>query len=140
MKNITIPAPVFEKLAAFVAKVPEVTDGLEAEIKASKAKTSKSASDNVKVAAEVKRAALAAADELVKHAGLDPAKKQAFADSMLTPENAIKVISVLATKIASEKARADKVAATTLGGPSVKEASNGAAQTARQAWVSNLLG
>lgn len=126
MTKIQIPASTIEKIASFLESVPSVVSSLSAPAKP-----------------ETRKHAAACAQELVKHAGLDPNRCEEFAAFIQTDEGAIKTIGSLTNKIASLQAELNSARNLTVGGPgalpSRKTASAGEKQSST-AWCEALLG
>jgi len=127
--HINIPASTIEKIASFLEGVPSVVNTLATSTPASTTPTRKQAE--------------ACAQDLVKHAGLDPNRQAEFASFIQTNEGALKTIGSLTNKLASLQAELNSVRNLSVGGPgaipSLKAASAGGKQSST-AWCEALLG
>lgn len=128
MKTIPIPVEALTKIASFLEAVPTVLASVQAE-----PQPTKQASESVK------QASLKAADDLVKYAGLDPSRKDAFANFMLTQDGSIKVIGNLITKIASVQADLAAARQSTLGGPDMRKSASSSIEGSKAAWCNGIL-
>jgi hypothetical protein len=129
VKNINLPVRAVEKLASFMERVPEVVAAISNE-----APTSKTAAN--------RKEAEARTADLVKHAGLDPARQTEFMNFIMTPEGSLKTIGSLTNKIASLQAEVAQARNLAVGGPSsvtAKVAGSSISQAAN-AWCEALLG
>lgn len=134
MKNINLPVEAIEKLASFMERVPEMINAISNE-----------APNSSKAAADVsfnRKEAEARTADLVKHAGLDPARQTEFMNFIMTPEGSLKTIGSLTNKIASLQAEVAQARNLAVGGPSsvtAKVAGSSGSQAAN-AWCEALLG
>lgn len=126
MKNISIPVKALEKLASFMERVPTMVEQV------SPAPTSNSVN---------RKEAEARVADLVKHAGLDPARQSEFANFICTNEGALKTIQSLTNKVASLQAEIAQTRNLAVGGPSTTKASHSAERNnSTAAWCEALLG
>lgn len=124
MKNIRIPVQALVKLASFMERVPSVVNSLSA---------------NSTPSVNRKEAEARVAD-LVKYAGLDPARQAEFANFICTNEGSLKTIQSLTNKIAALQAEVAQTRNLAVGGPSTTKASNTGNGSATAAWCEALLG
>ena len=78
--------------------------------------------------------------DLVKYAGLDPARQAEFANFICTNEGSLKTIQSLTNKIAALQAEVAQTRNLAVGGPSTTKASNTGNGSATAAWCEALLG
>lgn len=124
MKNIRIPVQALVKLASFMERVPSVVNSLS---------TNSTPSVN-------RKEAEARVADLVKHAGLDPARQAEFANFICTNEGSLKTIQSLTNKIAALQAEVAQTRNLAVGGPSTTKVSNTGNSSATAAWCEALLG
>ena len=124
MKNIKIPVNALIKLASFMERVPSVVESL-----------SSSGVPSVN-----RKEAEARAADLVKYAGLDPARQGEFANFICTNEGSLKTIQSLTNKIAALQAEVAQTRNLAVGGPSTTKSSNTGNGSATAAWCEALLG
>jgi len=126
MKNISIPVIALEKLASFMERVPTIVGSI----------SSTSTTNSVN-----RKEAEARVADLVKHAGLDPARQSEFTNFICTNEGALKTIQSLTNKVASLKAEVAQTRNLAVGGPSTTKSSNGVDRNNSAAvWCEALLG
>lgn len=126
MKNINIPVTALEKLASFMERVPSMLETL------STATPSNSAN---------RKEAEARVADLVKHAGLDPARQSEFTNFICTNDGALKTIQSLTNKVAALQNEIAQTRNLAVGGPSTTKASNmGGVNNSTAAWCEALLG
>lgn len=133
MSNINIPVSTLEKIASFMERVPEMTEVI----------SSKQASAPVTPEPALNRKeAEARVADLVKHAGLDPARQSEFTNFILTNEGALKTIGSLTNKVASLQAEVSQARNLAVGGPAaaVSKAASVPGSKASSAWCEALLG
>jgi hypothetical protein len=124
VKNINIPVNALVKLASFMERVPSVLKSLSAP-----------------TAPTVNRKeAEARAADLVKYAGLDPARQAEFANFICTNEGSLKTIQSLTNKVAALQAEVAQTRNLAVGGPSTTKVSNAGNSSATAAWCEALLG
>ena len=121
MKKINIPVNALVKLASFMERVPSVVNQLSGN------------SAN-------RKEAEARVVDLVKYAGLDPARQAEFANFICTNEGSLKTIQSLTNKIAALQAEVAQTRNLAVGGPSTTKASNTGNSSATAAWCEALLG
>lgn len=124
----TIPVPVeaLAKIAAFMERVPEVLGAVV---------------NNSSEAPTVNRKeAQARVADLIKYAGLDPAKQNDFTNFISTNEGALKTIQSLTNKIAALQADVVQTRNLAIGGPSTTKSSTSGEASATAAWCEALLG
>lgn len=126
MKNINIPVKALAKLASFMERVPTIVETL-------------SATEPAAPAVNRKEAEARAAD-LVKYAGLDPARQAEFANFICTNEGSLKTIQSLTNKIAALQAEVAQTRNLAVGGPSTTKVSNTGTGSSTAAWCEALLG
>lgn len=124
MNNIKIPVNALIKLASFMERVPSVVESLSAP-----------AAPSVN-----RKEAEARAADLVKYAGLDPARQGEFANFICTNEGSLKTIQSLTNKIAALQAEVAQTRNLAVGGPSTTKSSNTGNGSATAAWCEALLG
>jgi hypothetical protein len=124
VKNIRIPVQALVKLASFMERVPSVVNSLS---------TNSTPSVN-------RKEAEARVADLVKHAGLDPARQAEFANFICTNEGSLKTIQSLTNKIAALQAEVAQTRNLAVGGPSTTKVSNTGNSSATAAWCEALLG
>ena len=91
----------------------------------------------------VSKEAEARAQDLVKHAGLDPTRQAEFANFIQTPEGALKTIGSLTGKIASLQAELEQTRNLSIGRPGSLPSSKAAGVNGSQAsaaWCEAILG
>lgn len=125
MNNVKIPVQALIKLASFMERVPSVVESLSA---------APSAPSVNRKEAEARVA------DLVKYAGLDPARQAEFANFICTNEGSLKTIQSLTNKIAALQAEVAQTRNLAVGGPSTTKASNTGNGSATAAWCEALLG
>lgn len=126
MTKIQIPASTIEKIASFLESVPSVVNTL-----------------SVPAKPETSKQAAVCAQDLVKHAGLDPNRQSEFASFIQTPEGSLKTISSLTNKIASLQAELSAARNLSVGGPGALPSFKSAAVDGKQssaAWCAAMLG
>ena len=134
MKNINLPVRAIEKLASFMERVPQAVAAISNE----------TPNSQYAAAADVsvhRKEAEARTADLVKHAGLDPARQTEFMNFIMTPEGSLKTIGSLTNKIASLQAEVAQARNLAVGGPSsvtAKVAGSSGSQAAN-AWCEALL-
>lgn len=87
-----------------------------------------------------RKEAEARAADLVKYAGLDPARQGEFANFICTNEGSLKTIQSLTNKIAALQAEVAQTRNLAVGGPSTTKSSNTGNGSATAAWCEALLG
>lgn len=127
MNNIKIPVEALAKLASFMERVPSVVESLSA--------PAAPAAPSVN-----RKEAEARAADLVKYAGLDPARQGEFANFICTNEGSLKTIQSLTNKIAALQAEVAQTRNLAVGGPSTTKVSNTGNGSATAAWCEALLG
>jgi hypothetical protein len=125
VNNVKIPVQALIKLASFMERVPSVVESLSA---------APSAPSVNRKEAEARVA------DLVKYAGLDPARQAEFANFICTNEGSLKTIQSLTNKIAALQAEVAQTRNLAVGGPSTTKASNTGNGSATAAWCEALLG
>lgn len=121
--RIHLPINAIEKLASFMERVPQMISAISESTPAPR------------------KEAEARSADLVKHAGLDPARQSEFTNFILTNEGALKTIGSLTAKIASLQADVAQARNLAVGGPanvSFKSAGSLGSQ-ASSAWCEALL-
>jgi hypothetical protein len=126
VKNINIPVKALAKLASFMERVPTIVETLSAPQSAAPAVNRKEAE--------------ARAADLVKYAGLDPARQAEFANFICTNEGSLKTIQSLTNKIAALQAEVAQTRNLAVGGPSTTKVSNTGNGSSTAAWCEALLG
>lgn len=126
MNNIKIPVEALAKLASFMERVPSVVESLS--------------TPAVAVPSVNRKEAEARAADLVKYAGLDPARQGEFANFICTNEGSLKTIQSLTNKIAALQAEVAQTRNLAVGGPSTTKSSNTGNGSATAAWCEALLG
>lgn len=126
MSKINLPVTALEKIASFMERVPEMVSTISATAPA---------------AAPVNRKeAEARAADLVKHAGLDPARQSEFANFLGTQEGALKTIGSLTSKIASLQADLHSARNLAVGGPAaISKSATVPGTQSSNAWCEALL-
>lgn len=124
MNNIKIPVNALIKLASFMERVPSVVESLSSS----------------GVSSVNRKEAEARAADLVKYAGLDPARQGEFANFICTNEGSLKTIQSLTNKIAALQAEVAQTRNLAVGGPSTTKSSNTGNGSATAAWCEALLG
>lgn len=126
MSKINLPVTALEKIASFMERVPEMVSTISATAPA---------------AAPVNRKeAEARAADLVKHAGLDPARQSEFANFLGTQEGALKTIGSLTSKIASLQAELHSARNLAVGGPAaISKSATVPGTQSSNAWCEALL-
>lgn len=128
MSNIQIPVNALEKIASFMERVPEMVSTLSAPAPAA-------AESPVS-----RKEAEARAADLVKHAGLDPARQSEFANFILTNEGALKTIGSLTSKVASLQAEISQARHLAVGGPAaISKSATAPGSQSSSAWCEALL-
>lgn len=125
MKNINIPVEALSKLASFMERVPTIVETLSA--------AAPEATVN-------RKEAEARVADLVKYAGLDPARQAEFTNFISTNEGSLKTIQSLTNKIAALQAEVAQTRNLAVGGPSTTKSSNIGNGSATAAWCEALLG
>lgn len=125
MKNINIPVNALIKLASFMERVPTIVETLSA--------AAPEATVN-------RKEAEARVADLVKYAGLDPARQAEFTNFINTNEGSLKTIQSLTNKIAALQAEVAQTRNLAVGGPSTTKSSNTGNGSATAAWCEALLG
>lgn len=126
MKNIHIPLKALEKIASFMERVPSIVEQVSAPVANKNSVNRKEAEARVA--------------DLVKHAGLDPARQSEFANFISTNEGALKTIQSLTNKVAALQAEIAQTRNLAVGGPSTTKASNTGTSSSTAAWCEALLG
>lgn len=126
MSKINLPVTALEKIASFMERVPEMVSTISATAPA---------------AAPINRKeAEARAADLVKHAGLDPARQSEFANFLGTQEGALKTIGSLTSKIASLQAELHSARNLAVGGPAaISKSATVPGTQSSNAWCEALL-
>lgn len=129
MSTIKIPVNALEKIASFMERVPEMVSTISAP-----ASTSSPAPNRKEAEARVA--------DLVKHAGLDPARQSEFANYILTNDGALKTIASLTSKVAALQSELGQARNLAVGVPSSVSAKSAAVpgNQASSAWCEALLG
>jgi len=129
VSTIKIPVNALVKIASFMERVP----GMVSTISAS-APTSSSAASN-------RKEAEARVADLVKHAGLDPARQSEFANYILTNDGALKTIASLTSKVAALQSELGQARNLAVGVPSSVSAKSAAVpgNQASSVWCEALL-
>ena len=125
MKNINIPVNALIKLASFMERVPTIVESL--------APAAPEPTVN-------RKEAEARVADLVKYAGLDPARQAEFANFICTNEGSLKTIQSLTNKIAALQAEVAQTRNLAVGGPSTTKSSNTGNGSSTAAWCEALLG
>lgn len=128
MSKINLPVTALEKIASFMERVPEMVSTISAPAPAP-------------AAAPINRKeAEARAADLVKHAGLDPARQSEFANFLGTQEGALKTIGSLTSKIASLQAELHSARNLAVGGPAaISKSATVPGTQSSNAWCEALL-
>lgn len=128
MSTIKIPVNALEKIASFMERVPEMVSTISAP-----APTSSPAPNRKEAEARVA--------DLVKHAGLDPARQSEFANYILTNDGALKTIASLTSKVAALQSELGQARNLAVGVPSSVSAKSAAVpgNHASSAWCEALL-
>ena len=127
MSNIRLPIQAIEKLASFMERVPQMVSAIT--------------STDAPAPIVNRKEAEARTVDLVKHAGLDPARQGDFTNFILTNEGALKTLGSLTTKIASLQADIAQARNLAVGAPasaSYKSAATSGSQSS-SAWCEALL-
>ena len=126
MSKINLPVTALEKIASFMERVPEMVSTISAPAPA---------------AAPINRKeAEARAADLVKHAGLDPARQSEFANFLGTQKGALKTIGSLTSKIASLQAELHSARNLAVGGPAaISKSATVPGTQSSNAWCEALL-
>lgn len=128
MSTIKLPVTALEKIASFMERVPEMVSTISA--------TAPAAAP----APVTRKEAEARAADLVKHAGLDPARQSEFANFLGTQEGALKTIGSLTSKIASLQAELSSARNLAVGGPAaVSKSATVPGTQSSNAWCEALL-
>lgn len=125
--RIHLPINAIEKLASFMERVPQMISAIS--------------ESTIESTPAPRKEAEARSADLVKHAGLDPARQSEFTNFILTNEGALKTIGSLTAKIASLQADVAQARNLAVGGPanvSFKSAGSLGSQ-ASSAWCEALL-
>lgn len=126
MSTIKIPVNAIEKIASFMERVPQMMEAIQAETPAPVVN---------------RKEAEARVADLVKYAGLDPARQGEFVNFVGTQEGALKTIASLTSKIASLQNELNQTRNLNVGGPSVISKTAGTSTNASSsAWCEALLG
>jgi hypothetical protein len=130
LSTIKIPVNALEKIASFMERVPEMVSTISAP-----APTSSPAPAPNRKEAEARVA------DLVKHAGLDPARQSEFANYILTNDGALKTIASLTSKVAALQSELGQARNLAVGVPSSVSAKSAAVpgNHASSAWCEALL-
>jgi hypothetical protein len=129
VSNIKIPVKALEKIASFMERVPEMVSTI-------------SAPEPTATPSPVSRKeAEARVADLVKHAGLDPARQSEFANYIMTNDGALKTIASLTNKIAALQAEVGQARNLAVGVPSSVSAKSAAVpgNQSSSAWCEALL-
>jgi len=125
MSTIKIPVTALEKIASFMERVPQMMETIQAEAPAPVVN---------------RKEAEARVADLVKYAGLDPARQGEFVNFVTTQDGALRTIASLTSKIASLQNELSQTRNLNVGGPSAISKSAGNAPTSSNAWCDALLG
>ncbi len=125
MSTIKIPVRAIEKIASFMERVPQMMETIQAEAPAPVVN---------------RKEAEARVADLVKYAGLDPARQGEFVNFVTTQDGALRTIASLTSKIASLQTELSQTRNLNVGGPSAISKSAGNAPTSSNAWCDALLG
>lgn len=129
MSTIKLPVTALEKIASFMERVPEMVSTLSAPAPAA-----------APAAPVNRKEAEARAADLVKHAGLDPARQGEFANFLGTQEGALKTIGSLTSKIASLQAELSSARNLAVGGPAaISKSATVPGTQSSNAWCEALL-
>ena len=128
MSTIKIPVKALEKIASFMERVPQMVSTI-------------SASDSTATSPTSRKEAEARVADLVKHAGLDPARQSEFANYIMTSDGALKTIASLTNKIAALQTEVGQARNLAVGVPSSVSAKSAAVPGSQSssAWCEALL-
>jgi hypothetical protein len=126
VSTIKIPVKALVKIASFMERVPEMV----------------SAISTYAPSTLTRKEAQARVADLVKHAGLNPARQSEFANYILTNDGALKTIASLTNKIAALQSELGQARNLAVGVPSSVSAKSAAVpgNQASYAWCEALLG
>lgn len=126
MSTIKIPINALEKIASFFERVPQMVSTI---------------SSSAPVSALNRKEAEARVVDLVKHAGLDPARQSEFANYILTNDGALRTIASLTGKVAALQSELGQARNLAVGVPSSVSAKSAAVpgNQASSAWCEALL-
>lgn len=126
MSTIKIPINALEKIASFFERVPQMVSTI---------------SSSAPVSALNRKEAEARVVDLVKHAGLDPARQSEFANYILTNDGALRTIASLTGKVAALQSELGQARNLAVGVPSTVSAKSAAVpgNQASFAWCEALL-
>jgi len=126
VSTIKIPINALEKIASFFERVPQMVSTI---------------SSSAPVSALNRKEAEARVVDLVKHAGLDPARQSEFANYILTNDGALRTIASLTNKVAALQSELGQARNLAVGVPSSVSAKSAAVpgNQASSAWCEALL-
>jgi len=126
VSTIKIPINALEKIASFFERVPQMVSTI---------------SSSAPVSALNRKEAEARVVDLVKHAGLDPARQSEFANYILTNDGALRTIASLTGKVAALQSELGQARNLAVGVPSSVSAKSAAVpgNQASSAWCEALL-
>lgn len=129
MSTIKIPVNALVKIASFMERVPQMVSAISTPTTSSPTSTLNRKEAEARVA------------DLVKHAGLDPARQSEFANYILTNDGALKTIASLTGKVAALQSELGQARNLAVGVPSSVSAKSAAVpgNQASSAWCEALL-